>query len=44
MLDDLDADALLSTKVYNERSEAAEDAAEANDILVQPLVIQGVAT
>ena len=40
---DLDSDELLGTKVYNERSEAVEDVAQADDILVLPLVIQGIA-
>jgi hypothetical protein len=30
---------LLGTKVYNERDEAVEDAAQAEDILVLPLVL-----
>jgi len=44
VLYDLDTDALLGTKVYSEYPEAVKDAAQANDILVLPLVIQGTAT
>ncbi|MGO9115646.1 MAG: hypothetical protein ACLP9L_41090 [Thermoguttaceae bacterium] len=44
VLYDLDTDALLGTKVYSEYSEAVEDAAQASDILVLPLVIRGIAT
>ena len=44
MLYDLDSDALLGTRVYTDRDEAVEDAAQANDILVLPLVIQGIVT
>lgn len=43
VLYDLDSAELLGTKVYNDHSEAVEDAAQANDILVLPLVIQGIA-
>ena len=42
VLYDLDTDALLGTKVYSEYLEAVEDAAQASDILVLPLVIQGI--
>jgi len=44
VLYDLDTDALLGTKVYSEYPEAVKDAAQANDILVLPLVIQGIDT
>jgi len=43
VLYDLATNGLLGKKVYNERSEAVEDAAQANDILVPPLVIPGIA-
>ena len=43
VLYDLDGDVLLGTRAYNDHDEAVEDAAQANDILVLPLVIQGVA-
>lgn len=41
VLYDLDTDELLGTRVYNEHAEAVEDAAQANDILVVPLVTPG---
>jgi hypothetical protein len=41
LLYDLAMDALLGTKVYSEYAEAVEDAAQANDIRVVPLVIPG---
>jgi len=44
VLYDLDTDALLGTKVYTDHDEAVEDATQANDILVLPLVIQGIDT
>jgi len=44
VLYDLDTDALVGTRVYTNHDEAVEDAAQANDILVLPLVIQGIAT
>lgn len=40
VLYNFDTDALFGTKVYSEYDEAAEDAAQANDILVLPLVIR----
>ncbi len=43
VLYDLDGDALLGTRVYTDHDEAVEDAAQANDVLVLPLVIQGIA-
>ena len=39
VLYDLDADALLGTRVYTEHAEAVEDADQANDVLVLPLAI-----
>ena len=39
VLYDLDSDALLGTRVYTEHTEAVEDAAQANDVLVLPLAI-----
>jgi hypothetical protein len=44
VLYDLDGDELLGTRVYTDHAEAVEDAAQANDILVLPLVIPGIAT
>jgi hypothetical protein len=38
----LNTDALLGTKVYSDYGEAVEDAAQLNDILVLPLVIQSI--
>jgi len=43
VLYDLDNDELLGTRVYTDRDEAVDDAAQANDILGLPLVIQGIA-
>jgi hypothetical protein len=43
VLYDLDGDTLLGTRVYTDHDEAVEDAAQADDILVLPLVIQGIA-
>ena len=40
VLCDLDGGRLLSTRVYNEYRDAAEDAAEVNDVLILPLVIR----
>ncbi|MGA2620119.1 MAG: hypothetical protein ABSF26_21080 [Thermoguttaceae bacterium] len=40
VLYDCDADVLLRTKMYSDYEEAVEDAAQANDILVLPLVIR----
>ena len=42
VLYNFDTDALLGTKVYSDYDEAVEDAAQANDILVLPLVIQSI--
>ncbi len=42
VLYDLDNDALLGTRVYTDYDEAVEDAAQADDVLVLPLVIQGI--
>jgi hypothetical protein len=42
VLYDLDSDALLSTRVYIEYDAAADKAAQANDVLVLPLVIHGI--
>ena len=44
VLYDLDTDALVGTKVYIDYDEAAEDAAQADDVLVLPVVIRGIAT
>lgn len=44
VLYDLDGSSLLSTRVYTDHAEAAEDAEQANDILVLPLVIHGSVT
>lgn len=41
VLYDLDGSSLLSTRVYTDYAEAVEDAEQANDILVLPLVICG---
>jgi hypothetical protein len=41
VLCNLDASSLLSTRVYTDYAEAVEDAEQANDILVLPLVIRG---
>ena len=39
---DPDADALLTTRAYGSYDEACEDAAQANDVLVLPLVYQNL--
>ena len=44
VLYDLDSASLLGTRVYTDRGEAVDDAAQANDILVLPLVIRGSTT
>jgi len=41
VLYDLDCDSLLGTRVYSDYDEAVEDAAQANGILVLPLMIRG---
>jgi hypothetical protein len=43
VLYDFDGDVLVGTRVYTDHDEAVENAAQANDILVLPLVIQGIA-
>lgn len=42
VLYDLDSDALLGTQAYSEYADAVEYAAQAEDIVVLPLVIQGI--
>jgi hypothetical protein len=42
VLYDMDSDSLLCTMAYDSYEEAADDAAQANDILVVPLVIRGI--
>jgi hypothetical protein len=44
VLYDLDSASLLGTRVYTDHEEAVDDAAQANDILVLPLVIRGSTT
>jgi hypothetical protein len=42
VLYDLDADALLRTTAYHDYDEALDDAERANDVMVLPLVIEGI--
>ena len=42
VLYDLDTDALLTTRVYASYEDAADDASHVNDVVVLPLVCQGV--
>jgi hypothetical protein len=42
VLYDLATDALLTARLYTSYEDAADDAAQANDVLVLPLVCQGI--
>jgi hypothetical protein len=40
--DDLDSDCLLTTRTYDTYQEAADDASQANDVLILQVTIQGI--